>query len=149
MLVLAPGAHSCTHGALCRTWASRFPLTPSLPVRTCPRPPHPRGWAAVGLVRLGPIDRLSAKPALVHALLLLRLEQVEAWQELVPVDHVRVELGAVDARVLSHRLALDLDRHHAGATHAGGIHHDRVEAVDTPDAVRLAEVAHRPHHERW
>ena len=59
-----------------------------------------------------------------------------------------VEFGAVDAGVLAHHLAGDRHRHHAGAAHAGGIHHDRVQTGHGLDAEGFGQVAHRAHHQR-
>ena len=41
------------------------------------------------------------------ALLFLRLEEIEPWQELVPVDRVGVQFGSIDAGVLADQLAVD------------------------------------------
>ena len=82
------------------------------------------------------------------AFLLLRPELPKARQELVPVDDVAVDLGAVDAGVFAHHLAVDVDRHHARAAHAGGVDHDRVQAGDGLDAVGLGQFAYRAHHQR-
>ena len=51
--------------------------------------------------------------------------------ELVEVDQVAVELGAVDTG----ELGLPADRHAAAAAHAGAVDHERVQRDDRLDAV--------------
>ena len=62
--------------------------------------------------------------------------------ELVEVDQVAVELGAVDAGELG--LAADGDA--AAAAHAGAVDHDRVQRDDGLDAVLAREVGDGLHH---
>src|SRR5659263_134617 len=76
--------------------------------------------------------------------LFLRLELVETWQELVPVNDMAVKLGAINAGMLAHQLAVNRHRHHAGAAHAGRINHDRVQAGDRLHSVGFGHVAHGP-----
>ena len=62
--------------------------------------------------------------------------------ELVEVDQVTVELGAVDAGELD----LAAHRHAAAAAHAGAVDHERVERDDGLDAVGAGEIGDGLHH---
>src|SRR5450756_1279259 len=68
-----------------------------------------------------------------------------AGHQQIEVDLVPVELRPVDADEL--RLAADADA--AAATHAGAVHHDRVEADEGLDAIRLRGLGAELHHDRW
>src|ERR1035437_10345804 len=62
--------------------------------------------------------------------------------QLAPVDGVRVEERAVDAR--EQRLAADADA--AGAAHAGPVEHDRIEGHQCLHTERLRDFTGKHHH---
>ena len=68
----------------------------------------------------------------------------QARHQVVEVDQVAVEVGAVDAGEL--HLVADLDA--AAAAHAGAVDHHRVQADDGADAVRPRRLGAALHHHR-
>ena len=102
-----------------------------------------------GLVFLGGLHRFAGGLAgigvlqLVHLLLLVGLEGAHAFQHLVEVHLVAVELGAVDAD----KLGLAAHGDAAGAAHARAVHHDGVERYVGGDVIFLGQQADELHHD--
>ena len=90
--------------------------------------------------RLASFARLVAEA--IQRGLLLAFEALLAQRQLVEVDQVAVEIGAVHAGEL--HLAADGDA--ARSAHARAVDHDRIEADDGRDAERAAGLAARLHH---
>src|SRR5450759_476561 len=98
-----------------------------------------------GFVMSGNSRHRRTRQIRVQGFLLLREVLPLAGQQQVEVDLVPVKLRSVDADEL--RLAADAAP--AGTTHAGTVHHDRVEADECLDAIRLGGLGAELHHDAW
>src|SRR5450759_1830220 len=115
--------------------AGRSPWTVFVTSDNCGHRPVARSRIRPSRMRQISVQRL---------LLLLEVLPLTGHQQ-IEVDLVPVELRPVDADELG--LAADADP--AAATHPGAVNHDRVEADERLDAIRLRGLGAELHHDPW